>query len=114
MANKFGIPLEVEKAIRSRDKCCVYCKKKMKLYGGMIGSPKDKATIEHLNHKPPFYVDEGLKTESIVICCQSCNSSRGAKLLVKWFDSKYCKQRRINEKTVARPVTAYLRKNPKA
>jgi hypothetical protein len=108
MANAFKIPADIERAIRARDKVCVYCKGKMKQYPHTKGCPKDKATIEHLNYDPPFYWDDGLKAEDIVICCQSCNSSRGVKPLPAWFESEYCRTRGISARTVAAPVKAYL------
>ncbi|MBU6414853.1 HNH endonuclease [Patescibacteria group bacterium] len=113
MANKFGIPTEVEKSIRARDRVCVYCRKKMKEYLHTIGSPKDKATIEHLNFDGPFYWKKGLKESDIVICCQSCNSSRGEKKLVGWFKTQYCIDGKINKKMVAMPVKNYIQKNPR-
>jgi hypothetical protein len=60
MGNKFGIPREFEAAIRERDKICVYSRRQMRLHAGVVGSPPDKPTIEHLNHKPPFYWTDGL------------------------------------------------------
>ncbi|MGE0205782.1 MAG: hypothetical protein AB7E70_03020 [Hyphomicrobiaceae bacterium] len=108
MANRFGIPGEVEAAIRERDKACVYCGRQMQLHQGVRGSPPDKATIEHLDEHPPFFWDDGLKADGIVICCGSCNSSRGTKSHEQWFLSKYCIERNINADTVAEPVKAYL------
>jgi hypothetical protein len=69
----------------------------MNSYLGTLGSPKDKATIEHLNRKGPFYWDDGLKVEDLVICCGSRNSSRGTKKLSDWFNSKYCVERGIGD-----------------
>jgi 5-methylcytosine-specific restriction endonuclease McrA len=114
MANKFRIPADVERALRARDTACAYCWKKMKRYLGILGSAKDKATIEHLNRKGPFYWNHGLKVEDLVICCQSCNSSRGTKRLSDWFKSDYCVERHINSTTVAAPVKAYLKRRVSA
>jgi hypothetical protein len=111
MANHFGIPLDIEEAIRKRDIVCAYCGGKMNDHLGVKGSPKDKATIEHLNFDGPFYWSEGLKAEDIVICCQSCNSSRGVKKLSDWFSCNFCKERNINENTVSQPVKDYLVRN---
>ncbi len=109
MTNKFGIPADVERAIRTRDKVCVYCRRRMKEYRGRIGNPGDKATIEHLHRHKPFYVDEGLKLTEVAICCQSCNSSRGRKRLRDWFESAYCVERKINPGMVKAPVKKYLK-----
>jgi hypothetical protein len=107
MSNKFGIPDDELQKIRTRDKLCIYCHKEM-IFPFNSSKRKDCATIEHLNFDGPFYWGEGLQTEDIVICCGSCNSSRGIKKLSDWFRTKYCFSRNINENTVADPVKAYL------
>ena len=108
MANKFGIPSDVEAAIRERDRVCVYCLREMQTYVGVRGTRPDMATIEHLSHEPPFYWKDGLKAEGIAICCGSCNASRGAKTHEEWFQSQYCLERGINFETVAEPVRVFL------
>jgi hypothetical protein len=110
MTNKFGIP-EIElKKIRSRDKKCVYCNKEM-IFPFDVNKRQDSATIEHLNFHGPFYWKEDLDIKDVVICCGSCNSSRGIKKLRDWFKSKYCIERNINKNTVAKPVKEYLIRN---
>ena len=104
MSNKYGIPNKDEEEIRARDKICVYCRKTMKAYPNTKGTPGDKATIEHLNFAPPFYWTDGLKKSDLVICCGSCNASRGKKELLNWFKKQYCLDRNINKDTVAEPV----------
>lgn len=104
MTNKYGIPNEELEKIRKRDKRCVYCKKEFRKYTHLRGSRKDIATIEHLNNVGPW---DNPKT--VAYCCGSCNSSRGAKVLRDWFSSEYCKNKNINEGTVAEPVKKYLR-----
>jgi len=64
----------------------------------------DWATIEHLNNLPPWD-----NANTVAICCGSCNSSRGAKKIAHWFKTRYCIDKNINEKTVAKPVQEYLR-----
>ena len=108
MVNAFGIPADIEQSIRARDTVCVYCGGTMKEHSRIRGYPKDKATIEHLNFDGPFYWHEGLKAEDIVICCRSCNASRGDQPLRAWFKSAYCLARGINAATVAEPVKEYL------
>jgi len=104
MSNKYGIPEKELKQIRARDKTCVYCHKKMtnSKNGGWRG---DWATIEHLNHLPPWN-----NPKTVVICCGSCNSSRGNKTLLDWFQTKYCldRNRNININTVAKVVKDYI------
>ncbi len=102
MKNKYGLPEEEMGRIRMRDKTCVYCHKAMKKPSAG-GLRKDWATIEHLNHLPPWN-----NPKAVAICCGSCNSSRGKKQLLEWFKSKYCIERGINEDTVSEPVKKYL------
>ena len=113
MANKFGIPENELLKIRARDKRCVYCHKEM-IYLFISDKQRDCATIEHLNFDGPFYWKEGLQIEDVVICCGSCNSSRGVKRLSDWFSTKYCIAKNINESTVADPVKEYLNRKKKS
>lgn len=110
MSNKFKIPDTVLQKLSARDGECVYCHKKM-IFPYDINNRKDSATIEHLNFDGPFYWDTGLEAKDIVICCGSCNSSRGNKKLKDWFKTQYCIHRKINEDTVAEPVRDYLKRN---
>ena len=110
MTNKFGIPKKELQKIRTRDKKCVYCHIEM-IFPYDINNRKDSATIEHLNFDGPFYWDKGLKAEDIVICCGSCNSSRGIKKLQDWFKIQYCIIRNINQNTVSNSVKEYLKRN---
>jgi uncharacterized CHY-type Zn-finger protein len=105
MSNRFGIPAEAERRIRARDARCVYCGKQFS-----EESRKHMPTIEHLDEKPPFYWQQGLKEEGLAICCGSCNSSRSNKTLRDWFRTPYCTERvvPINGTTVAEPVKRYL------
>ena len=103
MSNKYGLPEGEIEQVRNRDRKCVYCHKKM-----TKPSPNtwhgDWATIEHLNHLPPW---DNPKT--IAICCGSCNSSRGKKTILEWFESTYCRERKISPSTVAKPVLSYIK-----
>jgi hypothetical protein len=108
LVNRFGIPQEVERRLRQKFKDCAHCRQPMKEHTHEKGCPSDKATIEHLNRKGPFYWREGLKEEDLVLCCGSCNSSRGTKRLVDWFQSPYCVQKGITAGTVADEVQRYL------
>lgn len=63
MANKFGIPRNIEEKLRARDKNCVYCHKKM-IYPYVSSRPSNSATIEHFREKGPFFWDEDLKKRS--------------------------------------------------
>lgn len=104
--NKWGIPQWLEEEVRGRDKNCVYCGIKMleKLPPG--ASRKAVATWEHIINDASI-----ITRENIALCCASCNSSKGAKLLSVWLQSPYCKTRDINEGTVAPIIKAALRAN---
>jgi len=102
MKNKYGLSEDKLNEIRVRDKVCVYCHKKM-IEPNNNGSRKDWATIEHLNHLPPW--DNPF---TVAICCGSCNSSRGNKKLLDWFEILYCIEKNINYNTVAQPVKDYI------
>jgi len=101
--NRYGLPEQDLDDIRARDRVCVYCRKIM-IPPGSEGPRTDWATIEHLNHLPPWD-----NPRTVAICCWSCNSSRGNRLLGDWFTSAYCRKRGINEATVAEPVVDFLR-----
>ena len=102
MANNWGIPEWLEAEVRNSDKLCVYCRIPLKEHAQAKGTPGDKATFEHIDN-------DGLPTkENIMMCCTACNSSKGVKKLSDWLNTPYCKQKNINEKTVAKPVKEYL------
>ncbi len=93
--NNWKIPDEMEFFIRDRDKFCAYC--------GVFFSNNTKPTWEHIIN------DENIITyENIVLCCRSCNSSKGARKLSEWLKSKYCKERLITEDTVSSIVKRAL------
>lgn len=102
MANKYKLSEDELKKIRIQDQKCVYCHKLFKESRGV--SYRDKATIEHLNHLPPWN-----NPKTVAYCCRSCNSSRGKKELAKWFKTNYCLDKKINGETVAQPVKNYIR-----
>jgi len=105
--NKYGLPEENLDRIRKRDTICVYCQKKMiKPISGY--RRKDWATIEHLNHLPPWN-----NPNTVAICCGSCNSSRGKKRLLDWFSASYCIEKNINFSTVASCVRDYIENHEK-
>lgn len=101
--NRYGLPEDDLSSIRERDRVCVYCHKPM-IPVGSDGPQSDWATIEHLNHKPPWN-----NPNTVAICCWSCNSSRGNQLLRDWFLGEYCRSKGIDRPTVAEPVRNYLR-----
>lgn len=110
MSNQFGIPGEVLNEIIARDKICTYCRGEIGYYPKVPNGSSKQATIEHLNFDGPFYWNKGLEKADLVICCRSCNSSRGKKKLYNWLRSAYCSKKKITENTVAIPVQEYLRR----
>ncbi len=103
MSNTYGIPEQDEREIRARDKKCVYCHVPMKQSSSARGP--SEATIEHFNNDGPFD-----KKHNLAICCRRCNSSKGEKSLWDWFETLYCRENKINEKTVAKPAKKYMRR----
>src|SRR5690349_18174261 len=103
--NRFGIPADIERQLRTRDTRCVYCSKEFS-----DASQRDKPTIEHFNENPPFHWRDGVREGGLAICCWSCNSSRGQKTLPDWFRSPYCINHNppIDLNSVAEPVRKYL------
>jgi len=86
--NNWNIPKQMEHTIRTRDKHCAYC--------GVQFTENTKPTWEHIIN------DENIITyENIVLCCRSCNSSKGAKELSTWLKSRYCNEHKITRDTVS-------------
>jgi hypothetical protein len=102
MSNTYGISKQDEREIRARDKTCVYCRILMKQHPHGMGP--SGATIEHFNNDGPFE-----KKHNVAICCRRCNSSKGTQKLSVWFKTPYCYERKINAKTVSKPVKKFMR-----
>ncbi len=101
--NNWNIPDWLEREVKERDEDCIYCRIPMVESGASHGSRKAMATWEHIIN------DESIITrENIARCCTSCNSSKGTKPLVEWFDSDYCKKRGISKDTVTEIVKKAL------
>ncbi|RJP56157.1 MAG: HNH endonuclease [Candidatus Auribacter fodinae] len=96
MSNAWGIPEWLEREVRERDKFCVYCGVELLESVPRGCSRKNVATWEHIIN------DAGIITrENIALCCSSCNSSKGTKILSDWLNSQYCKNNGIDKETVA-------------
>jgi len=93
MANNWNIPNWLEKEVRERDKTCVYCGIE---FTPSKTSKKTAASWEHIINNAKI-----ITKENIALCCCSCNASKGQKQLSVWLESKYCKERNINQNTVA-------------
>jgi 5-methylcytosine-specific restriction endonuclease McrA len=102
MSNTYSISKQDEREIRARDKACVYCGILMKQYPHAMGA--SGATVEHFNNDGPLE-----KKHNLAICCRRCNSSKGTMRLSAWFKTPYCREKKINEGTVSKPVKEYMR-----
>lgn len=102
--NRWNIPELLEEQIRKRDKRCVYCRIAFERYLPATRRRIKIATWEHIDN------DVRNKTlDNVVLCCGACNSSKGAKKLLDWFASDYCKKRNINKRTVLPIVKNWLK-----
>lgn len=96
---KWGISKELAQKIIQRDTKCSYC--------GKIFTPnpnnKDKPTWEHVINDLKI-----ITYQNIVLCCNSCNASKGNKKLRDWLKSAYCKLKNITENSVSDIVKGHL------
>ena len=106
----WGIPDQLVEKVKKRDKLCAYCSVKLNKSPGC-----DKSTLEHIvNPKSDKPTPEENSEWNIVMCCSSCNSSKGAKKLSIWLNSDYCKKKKITLKTIRNKVVSrLLRKTPR-
>ncbi len=98
--NRWKIPAEVETEVRARDTHCVYC---TVLFGSRSGKGSF-ASWEHIVNNASIRTPE-----NIALCCHSCNSSKGTRLLADWLGSNYCVQRGISGESVADVVKRALK-----
>lgn len=105
MANRWGIPKDVEEYVKQRDIKCVYCGTE---FSEENKSLKSKPSWEHIINDIRI---NGI--DNITICCMSCNASKGAKLLVDWFQGDYCKKKGITVETVDIVVREAIQNPPK-
>jgi hypothetical protein len=103
MANRWGIPGNIEEIVKKRDINCVYCGIP---FNNSVISYKTRPTWEHIINDIRI---NGL--DNISLCCGSCNASKGAKHLNDWLNSKYCETRGITEDNVAQVVKDHLRRH---
>jgi 5-methylcytosine-specific restriction endonuclease McrA len=100
MANRWGIPKEVEELVKKRDLSCVYCGIS---FTNSLVIHKTRPTWEHIINDIRIN-----GPENIALCCGSCNASKGTKLLSDWFNGKYCMAKEITKDNVATVVKEYL------
>jgi 5-methylcytosine-specific restriction endonuclease McrA len=100
MANRWGIPKEVEKIVQLRDISCVYCRV---TFNDSDQNKKTRKTWEHIINDVRIN-----GPENIALCCGSCNASKGNKILKEWLHSKYCLSKGITRDSVSNVVKAHL------
>lgn len=105
MANRWGIPINVENLVIARDTSCVYCGVS---FSTTASSRKTKPSWEHIVNDIRI---NGIN--NIALCCMSCNASKGAKLLEVWLESDYCRKKEITTETVATVVREAILNPPK-
>lgn len=100
MANRWGIPKEIEQLVLIRDLNCVYCGI---LFLESDANRRTRRTWEHIINDIRIN-----GAENIALCCGSCNASKGNKILVEWLKSKYCEAKRIKINSVANVIKVHL------
>lgn len=105
MANRWGIPKDVEEIVKTRDTSCVYCGIS---FTNTVFTHKTRPTWEHIINDIKIN-----GTDNIALCCGSCNASKGIRLLEDWLSGKYCSTKGITKENVAQVVTEYLNRPKK-
>lgn len=100
MANRWGIPKEVEEFVKNRDISCIYCGIS---FTNSVVTHKTKPTWEHIINDIRIN-----SPENIALCCGSCNASKGSKILHDWLHSKYCMTKGITINSVSSIVKKHL------
>jgi Fe-S oxidoreductase len=103
VANRWGIPIEVEITVLKRDLTCVYC-----------GIPFTESDKNKKTRKTWEHIVNDVKIngpDNIALCCGSCNASKGNKKLEDWLNSKYCMTKNINNESISDVVKRHLEKN---
>lgn len=99
--NRWNIPDLLEKAVRKRDRECIYCGIALYSENPVQGR---RPSWEHIIN------DASITTiENIALCCRSCNSSKGSKTLAIWLQSEYCKRKGITVQSLAPVARAALK-----
>ncbi len=100
MANRWGIPKQVEEIVLQRDRNCIYCGVQ---FIEADQNRKTRRTWEHIINDIRIN-----GPENIALCCGSCNASKGNKTLQEWLTSKYCESKKIEAHTIAQVAKTYL------
>lgn len=106
MANRWGIPNEIEFIVLNRDLNCVYCGI---LFTDSDQNKKTRKTWEHIINDIRIN-----GADNIALCCGSCNASKGNRKLEQWLESNYCLTKNINRESVATVVKRHLERSTTA
>ncbi len=106
MANRWGIPKDVEEQVKDRDTNCVYCGIS---FANSVFTSKTRPTWEHIINDIKINGQD-----NIALCCGSCNASKGAKFLEVWLTGKYCSTKGITKDNVAQVVKEYLNRQKRS
>jgi hypothetical protein len=100
--NRWNIPEDLERQVLQRDTHCVYCRNELKRPPHPRGACGSWEHIDNEDWDPPT-------PGNIARCCGTCNTSKGTRRLLDWFNSDYCKKNNINEETVSPFVRNWLK-----
>ena len=98
--NRWKIPAWLEQEVLDRDRYCIYCGV---VFTEQAGPRRSRRSWEHIINDARL-----ISRENIAFCCIGCNASKGAKVLVEWLESNYCKSRGITEQSVSSVVREAL------
>lgn len=90
---RWNISAPLETQVIERDRACVYCGIDFTVPAICRGN---KPSWEHIINDARI-----INSENIARCCTSCNASKGAKSLLLWLESSYCKKKGITPETVS-------------
>ncbi|MGI9191731.1 MAG: hypothetical protein ACR2IL_06375 [Chitinophagaceae bacterium] len=102
MANRWGIPKEIEVLVINRDTSCVYCGIQ---FSDLDRNRRTRRSWEHIINDIRLN-----QADNIALCCGSCNASKGSKILKDWLNGKYCATKNVNEETVSEVVKRHIEK----
>ena len=92
--SRWNILSWMEREVIERDRYCIYCHVP-------LGAGAGNRSLASWEHKHIVNGAKIVTRTNIAPCYRSCNSSKGAKPLVEWLESAYCKRLRITTDTVA-------------
>jgi hypothetical protein len=94
--NRWNIPKWLVDEVVERDRECVYCGVSFRKSDAPF---RERPSWEHIVNDATM-----ISRANIALCCRGCNSSKGSKDLLQWFESTYCKSRGITVETVSEVI----------